>query len=52
MNLKRRKAFYGDWWDEAAKWRTGGFDRLCGGVPGSPTHRGDRRRRASRARCS
>ena len=37
MNLKRRKAFYGDWWDEAAKWRTGGFDRLCGGVPGSPT---------------
>ena len=42
MNLKRRKAFYGDWWDEAAKWRTGGFDRLCGGVPGSPTHRGDR----------
>jgi len=37
MNLKRRQAFYGDWWDEAAKWRTGGFDRLCGGVPGSPT---------------
>ena len=37
MNLKRRKAFYGDWWDEAAQWRTGGFDRLCGGVPGSPT---------------
>jgi hypothetical protein len=37
MNLKRRKAFYGDWWDEAAKWRTGGFDRMCGGVPGSPT---------------
>jgi hypothetical protein len=37
MNLKRRKAFYGDWWDEAAKWRSGGFDRLCGGVPGSPT---------------
>ena len=37
MNLKRRKAFYGDWWDEAAKWRTGGFDRLCGGVPGCPT---------------
>jgi hypothetical protein len=37
MNLKRRKAFYGDWWDEAAKWRTGGFDRLCGGVAGSPT---------------
>jgi hypothetical protein len=37
MNLKRRKAFYGDWWDEAAKWRTGGFDRLCGDVPGSPS---------------
>ena len=37
MNLKRRKAFYGEWWDEAAKWRTGGFDRLCAGVPGSPT---------------
>ena len=37
LNLKRRKAFYGDWWDEAAKWRTGGFDRVCGGVPGSPT---------------
>jgi hypothetical protein len=37
MNLKRRKAFYGDWWDEAAQWRSGGFDRLCGGVPGSPT---------------
>ena len=37
MNLKRRKAFYGDWWDEAAKWRSGGFDRLCGGVPGCPT---------------
>jgi hypothetical protein len=37
MNLKRRRAFYGDWWDTAAQWRTGGFDRLCGGVPGSPT---------------
>lgn len=37
LNLKRRKAFYGDWWDKAATWRTGGFDRLCGGVPGSPT---------------
>ena len=36
LNLKRRKAFYGDWWDEAAQWRTGGFDRVCGGVPGSP----------------
>jgi hypothetical protein len=37
MNLKRRKAFYGDWWDQAAQWRSGGFDRLCGGAPGSPT---------------
>lgn len=37
LNLKRRKAFYGDWWDAAAKFRTGGFDRLCAGVPGSPT---------------
>jgi hypothetical protein len=37
MNLKRRKAFYGDWWDEAATWRSGGFDRLCGAVPGCPT---------------
>jgi len=37
MNLKRRKAFYGEWWDEAAKWRTGGYDRLCGAVPGCPT---------------
>ncbi|NLD76346.1 MAG: hypothetical protein GX643_06740, partial [Acidimicrobiales bacterium] len=37
LNLKRRSAFYGDWWDEAAQWRTGGFDRLCGGVQGSPT---------------
>jgi hypothetical protein len=37
MNLKRRKAFYGEWWDEAAQWRSSGFDRLCGGVKGSPT---------------
>src|SRR5690606_24138655 len=37
LNLKRRNAFYGDWWDEAAQWRSGGLDRLCGGVPGSPT---------------
>jgi hypothetical protein len=37
MNLKRRKAFYGDWWDTAAKWRSGGYDRLCIGAPGSPT---------------
>jgi hypothetical protein len=37
LNLKRRKAFYGEWWDEAAKFRTGGFDRVCAGVPGSPS---------------
>ena len=37
LNLKRRKAFYGDWWDEAAQWRTGGFDRVCAGIPESPT---------------
>jgi hypothetical protein len=37
LNLKRRSAFYGDWWDAAAQWRTGGFDRLCGAVPASPT---------------
>lgn len=37
LNLKRRAAFYGDWWDQAAQWRSGGFDRLCGAVPGSPT---------------
>ncbi len=36
LNLKRRRAFYGEWWDKAAQWRTGGFDRLCAGVPGSP----------------
>ena len=37
LNLKRRNAFYGDWWDEAAQWRTGGFDRVCAGIPESPT---------------
>jgi len=37
LNLKRRRAFYGEWWDEAAQWRTGGVDRLCGGVPAGPT---------------
>ena len=37
LNLKRRKAFYGDWWDEAAQWRTGGFDRVCAGIAESPT---------------
>jgi len=37
LNLKRRSAFYGDWWDAAAEWRSGGFDRVCAGVPGSPS---------------
>lgn len=37
LNLKRRKAFYGDWWDKAAEWRTGGYDRVCAAAPGSPT---------------
>jgi hypothetical protein len=37
LNLKRRNAFYGDWWDEASQWRAGGYDRVCAGVPGSPT---------------
>ena len=27
----------GDWWDETAQWRTGGFDRVCAGIPESPT---------------
>lgn len=25
------------WWSEAARWRSGGFDRLLGAAPGSPT---------------
>ena len=37
LNLKRRNAFYGDWWDEASQWRTGGYDRVCASVQGSPT---------------
>ena len=37
LNLKRKKAFYEDWWDEAAQWRSSGFDRLCAAIPGSPT---------------
>ena len=37
LNLKRRNAFYGEWWDEASQWRTGGIDRLCGGVAASPS---------------
>ncbi|MEM8706193.1 MAG: hypothetical protein AAGE98_07030 [Actinomycetota bacterium] len=37
LNLKRRAAFYGDWWDEAAEFRAGGRDRIGGTVPGCPT---------------
>ena len=37
LNLKRRNRFYGDWWDEAAQYRTGGFDRIGAAVPGCPT---------------
>jgi len=37
LNLKRRAKFYGDWWDEAAKYRSGGFDRIAAVVPGCPT---------------
>jgi len=37
LNLKRKKAFYEDWWDEAAQWRSSGFDRLCAAIDGSPT---------------
>ncbi|MEO0492716.1 MAG: hypothetical protein AAF081_04790 [Actinomycetota bacterium] len=37
LNLKRRAAFYGDWWDEAAEFRSGGRDRIGGSVPGCPT---------------
>ena len=36
LNLKRRRAFYGDWWDQAAQWRTGGVGRRCGGGPRGP----------------
>ena len=37
LNLKRRAKFYGDWWDEALRYRTGGRDRIGGTVPGCPT---------------
>ena len=37
LNLKRRERFYTDWWDEAAEFRSGGSDRLCGAAPGCPT---------------
>src|SRR4051794_16260394 len=40
MNLKRRQAFYGDWWDEAAKWRTGGVGPPRRGVLGRWVGRG------------
>ena len=38
LNLKRSaNADLTKWWDEAFKLRTGGFDRLLAGAPGSPT---------------
>jgi len=37
LNLKRRANFYGDWWDEAAQFRTGGRDRIGAEVAGSPS---------------
>ena len=37
LNLKRRATFYGDWWDDASQFRTGGVDRIGGSVPGCPT---------------
>src|SRR2546430_15250053 len=40
MNLKRRQACYGDWWDEAAKWRTGGGGRRGRGGAWVPRRRG------------
>jgi hypothetical protein len=37
-NLRRQaNAELSAWWDEAASWRSGGFDRLLGAAPGSPT---------------
>lgn len=37
-NLKREaNRELSEWWREAATWRTGGFDRLLGAAPGSPT---------------
>lgn len=50
LNLKRRTAFYRDWWDEAAQWRRGGFDRLSGGDAGQPRRRPRIRRRRHIAR--
>ena len=43
MNLKRRKAFYGDWWDEAAKWRTRRLRPAVRRRARQPDHRGARR---------
>ncbi|CAB4884864.1 unannotated protein [freshwater metagenome] len=38
LNLKRQQnTDLGQWWDEAYKSRTGGFDRLLAGAPQSPT---------------
>ena len=37
LNLERRAKFYGDWWDDALRYRTGGCDRIGGTVPGCPT---------------
>lgn len=37
-NLKREaNVKLSSWWDEAYKYRTGGFDRLLAGAPGCPT---------------
>lgn len=37
LNLKRRAKFYNDWWDEAARFRSGGSDRVAATIPQSPT---------------
>ena len=42
MNLKRRKAFYGDWWDQAAEWRSGWLRPAVRRRARQPDHRGDR----------
>jgi hypothetical protein len=37
-NLRREaNAELSAWWSEAAQWRSGGFDRLLGAAPGSPS---------------
>ena len=40
------------WWKQAFEYRSGGFDRLLGAVPGCPEHRVAHARRACAARCS